>query len=195
MRVLIVFFLLFSLTSCTTLQIIHIGLQKKDDETPKQFNAYLKKHRIKYDYSLELIDSTAYLLKDSLYRLDNAVSTKFSLIQLRIYDSEGNLYSGYSQCTGDFNSRKNLNGFPPAVSSYPFVNTNLKFKNEFDLVALRTEEKASIVKKAENSKYVFVVYWNIWTRYFSRHVLREVSQLKRKYKEDLVVVLVNVAKD
>lgn len=88
-----------------------------------------------------------------------------------------------------------MNGFPPAISSYPFVNTNLKFKNEFDLIALSAEEKASIIKKAENSNYVFVVYWNIWTRYFSRNVLREVSHLKKKYKEDLVVVLVNVAKD
>ncbi len=195
MRVLIVFFLLLSLSSCTTLQIIHIGLQKKDDETSKEFNAYLKRHRIKYDYSLELIDSTAYLLKDSLYRLDNAVSTKYSLIQLRIYDSKGNLYSGYSQCTGDFNSRKILNGFPPAKSSYPFVNTKLKFKNEFDLIVLSAEQKASIIEKAENSNYVFVVYWNIWTRYLSRNVLREVSYLKKKYKEDVLVILVNVARD
>lgn len=67
--------------------------------------------------------------------------------------------------------------------------------NELELINIDSETKINLIKNSKNYDYIFIVYWTIWTNYFSKHLLKEVSKIKDKYPEKVLVILVNTAKD
>ena len=188
------FFLLLLplLFSCNLIRLLNTSEEK--DEKTEEIHAFLKKHNYQFDYSFENTDSTAKLLRSPKYRVNND-SLRYSYIQLRIYDSMGTLYSGYSMCMGNFDKRKFIDSIPPAKNSYPFINTHLKFENELEVVDINPETKAKVLEESASYDYVFVVYYTIWSNYFSKHVLKEVSKAKARYRDKIMVIFVNVAKD
>jgi hypothetical protein len=167
-------------------------LKDSNDESTIEVNRYLKHY--KYDYSLFADDTKSWMQKTKTYGINNDTS-KYSYIQLRIFNRDGSLHSAYSQCMGDFNSRNFVDSFPLKKNDYPFVNTQLKFKNELDLLLLNSETKEQILVKSEKYNYTYVVYYTIWTSYFSKHVLKEVSKIKKKHPNEALVILVNMARD
>jgi hypothetical protein len=96
---------------------------------------------------------------------------------------------------GDFNKRDFVDSFPLKRNDYPFINEQLKLKNEMDLLDLSSERKEQILSRSGNYKFTYVVYYAIWTSYLSKHVLKEVSKIKSKNPNDVMVVLVNLARD
>jgi len=184
--------ILLFFTSCNLMRLINTTEEK--NESALEIDKYLTKHKILYDYSFQNIDSTSHLLKREKYRINDS-SSIYSYIQLRVFDSLGELYSGYSQCMGSFNKKRFIEELPPKRNEYPFINNNLIFENELELIELDTEVKNTILKEYRRYNYIFVVYWNIWTNYFSRHVLKEVSRIKELNKGEVLVLLVNTAKD
>lgn len=192
MKLGILFFLLLTLNSCDLLRLLNTSKEK--DESTKEINRFLTKHNYKYDFSFENIDSTSNLLKSLKHRLNND-TTSYSYIQLRIYDSLGNLYSGYSQCMGNFNTRKIIDSLPPSKNTNPFLNNTLKFQDELDLININLDTKLQVIQESKKYDYILVVYWTIWTNYFSKHVLKEVSNIKSKNPKNVLVIVVNVAKE
>ena len=183
-------FLTLTFSSCNLIHILHMS--ERNDESKEEVDRFLKKYN--YDFSLFADDSKSYLHKTKIHGI-NDDTTKYSYIQLRIYNRDGSLYSAYSQCMGDFNSRNFMDSFPLKKNDYPYVNQQLRLKNEMDLVDLSSESKEQILDKSANYNYTYVVYYASWTSYFSKHVLKKVSQIKTKYPDDVCVVLVNLAKD
>lgn len=191
MRYCLILALSIVLSSCNLVRLINTT--EENNETVEEIEEYLSKHKILYDYSLQNIDSTSHLLRQQKYRINDS-SSVYSYIQLRIFDSEGNLYSGYSQCMGSFNEKHFIKELPPDRNEYPFINNDLIFENELDLVKINPESEGAILKEYKNYDYIFLVYWNIWTNYFSKHVLKEVSKIKEEYSDNVLVILVNTAK-
>jgi hypothetical protein len=167
-------------------------MSEPNDESISEVNRFIKKY--KYDYSLFEDDTKSWMQKTKMYGINND-TTKYSYVQLRIYNRDGSLYSAYSQCMGDFNKRNFVDSFPLKRNDYPFINKQLKFKNEMDLLDLSSEGKEQILKQSENYKFTYVIYYAIWTNYPSEHVLKEVSKIKSKNPNDVMVVLVNLARD
>jgi hypothetical protein len=167
-------------------------MSEPNDESTIEVNRYLKKY--KYDYSLFADDSKSWMQKTKMYGINND-TTKYSYVQLRIYNRDGSLYSAFSQCMGDFNKRDFVDSFPLKRNDYPFINEQLKLKNEMDLLDLSSERKEQILSRSGNYKFTYVVYYAIWTSYLSKHVLKEVSKIKSKNPNDVMVVLVNLARD
>lgn len=192
MKVLLVLLFLPLLFSCNLIRLLNMS--EENNEKTEEINAFLKKHKYEFDYSFENTDSTAKLLRSPKYRINND-SLRYSYIQLRIYDSTGDLYSGYSICMGNFDKRKFIDSVPPARNTYPFINKNLKFENELDVIDITPETRNKVLHEYKSYDYVFVVYYTIWTNYFSKHVLKEVSKAKARNRDKTMVVLVNVAKD
>lgn len=182
--------LLLTLNSCNLIRLLNTSEQK--DESAEEIETFLSKKKYSFDYSFENIDSTSNLLSKEKYRLNDS-NVNYSYIQLRIYDSTGNLYSGYSQCMGSFNKKKIIDSFPPSKNTFPFINKDLKFINELNLIKLDSLTKNRILTNYNEYDYVFVVYWTIWTQYFSKHVLKEVSKVKQRESEKILVILVNTA--
>lgn len=183
-------FLALIFTSCNIIRILQTS--EPNDESAIEVNSYMKKY--KYDYSLFADDSKSWMQKTTMYGINND-TTKYSYIQLRIYNRDGSLYSAYSQCMGDFNKRDFVDSLPLKRNDYPFINKQLKFKNEMDLLDLSSERKEQILKLSGNYKFTYVVYYAIWTSYLSKHVLKKVSKIKSKNPNDVMVVLVNLARD
>jgi hypothetical protein len=96
---------------------------------------------------------------------------------------------------GDFNDRNFVDSFPLKKNDYPYVNAQLSFKNELDFLALKTETKEQILLQSMHNKYTYVVYYAIWTSWAAKHVLRRVSKIKREHPTEVLVLLVNVARD
>lgn len=192
MKYILIFIPLIALYSCDIMRLLNTSKQK--DETTEEISVFLNKHKFIYDYSFSNIDSTSNLLTDSIYKLDKK-SAIYSFIQLRIYDTSGKLYSGYSQCMGNFNSRKFIDSLPPLKNSYPYLNSELEFKDELNLISISPETKMQVLQEYQRYDYIFVVYWTIWTNYFSKHVLREVSKIKSEEPDRVFVIFVNLAKE
>jgi hypothetical protein len=186
------FVLLLSLNSCDLIRLLNTSEQ--NDESTEEINSFLRKRKYKYDYSFENVDSTSDSLARPKYRLNND-RTNYAFIQLRIFKSNGELYSGYSQCMGNFNNRKFIDSLPPTKNTYPYINTELLFENELDLINISPGIKSQIIDKSKKYDYTFVVYWTIWTNYFSEHVLHEVSKMKAEFPDKVLVILVNTAKE
>ncbi len=167
-------------------------MTEPNDESTKEVNRFIKNY--KYDYSLFADDSKSSMQKTKIYGINND-TTKYSYIQLRIYNRDGSLYSAYSQCMGDFNKRNFVDSFPLKKNDYPFINMQLKFKNEMDLLSLSSETKEQILDESQKYKYTYLVYYAIWTNSLSKHVLKEVSKIKSKHPNDALVILVNLARD
>jgi hypothetical protein len=169
-----------------------LNTSEQKNESKDEIDSFLTKRKYHFDYSFENIDSTSNLLTDEKYRINDS-NVNYSYIQLRVYDSIGKFYSGYSQCMGDFNKRNFIDSFPPSKNTYPFLNNDLNFENELDLIYIDSTLTDGILKMSKTYDYTFVVYWNIWTNYFSKHVLREVSKMKRKHPNRVLVIFVNTA--
>lgn len=183
-------FLALIFTSCNIIRILQMS--EPNDESAIEVNRYLKKYE--YDYSLFADDTKSLMQKTKIYGINND-TTKYSYVQLRIYNRDGSLYSAYSQCMGDFNKRNFVDSFPLKRNDYPFINQQLKFKNEMDLLNLSSERKEQILSQSVNYKFTYVVYYAIWTSYASKHLLKKVSKIKLKHPNDVMVVLVNLARD
>lgn len=192
MKILLALTILMICYSCDLIRLLNTSKEK--NETTDEINLFLSKNKYKFDYSFENIDSTAKYLRSPKYRI-NDDSLKYSYIQLRIFDHNGYLYSGYSLCMGNFDNRKILDSFPPKKNTYPMINNELTLKNEFNLLYIDENKRSEILTKSKYYKYTFVVYWTIWTNYFSKHLLKEVSKIKTKFSDDVLVVLVNLARD
>lgn len=176
-------FLALLFTSCNVIKLIQLTEAK--DESAAEVNRFVRHYR--FDYSVFADDSKSWMQKTSTFAVNNDTS-KYSYIQLRVFNRDGSLYSAYSQCMGDFNRRNFIDSFPLEKNDYPFVNQQLQFKNELNLLALNTETKNQLLEQANNYKYTFVVYYTIWTHVLSKHVLREVSKVKSKHPNDVLVV-------
>jgi len=177
------------LSSCNI--ILLLQLKEETDESKTQVIRFTR--RYKFDYHFFADDSKSWLQKTKTYGINNDTS-KYSYIQLRIFNRDGSLHSAYSQCMGDFNKRNFVDSFPLKKNDYPFINHQLTFKNELDLLTLDEESKKQMLLNSVRFKYTYVVYYTIWTNYLSKHVLKEVSKIKTKHPNDVMVVLVNTAK-
>ncbi len=191
MKLVLLFILLITFNSCNLIRLLNTS--ERNDESTEEINSFLSKRKYHFDYSFKNIDSTSYLLDDSNFRLND--SSHYSAIQLRIYDSVGDFYSGYSQCMGSFYDVKAINKLPPPKNLYPYLNTNLKFKDELELIEIDSETKLMLLESPIKYDYIFVVYWTAWSNSFSKRLLQKVSKIKKKNQEKVLVILINIAKD
>ena len=123
----------------------------------EEVDEFLRKRHYHYDYSLLTVDSLFYKHAEKKY--NNEViystiavgqSTKWALLQARVYNADGTYYSSYSQCMGDFESKKFLKNYPPTNALiHSNINKDLLQKNEFDLVHTDSTQVKSILDQAK----------------------------------------------
>lgn len=190
MKVTLFLFLTLLLTSCNIIRILQ--LKEPNDESVQEVSKFIKHYN--YDFSVFADDSKYWMQKSKAYGINDDTS-KSSQVQVRIYHPNGSLYSAYSQCMGDFNDRNFVDSFPLKKNDYPYVNAQLSFKNELEFLALQTETKEQILLQSMHHKYTYVVYYAIWTSWAAKHVLKQVSKIKKEHPTEVLVLLVNVARD
>lgn len=162
-----------------------------------EVNGYLQQENITYyDYSIllpkESVDSlsaTNHAL--NLWKLERNVPQ--SSIQLRVYDSSGQLVNGYSQCYGNMNrvnilSEKDSKQFEQFPNNY-----SLLFSSEIELWNIPSEQQEAIEKANSHKKYTFVIYWNIWSNYYSKVIFKNLEKYLSRFqmREEVLIILVN----
>lgn len=195
-----------SLTSCKTIIgcsfhdfIKIINLNSRKDRSPEEIEEFLRKRHYRYDYSFLAVDTLLSRYSDEkhnnqivLANIESVRTKKYSLLQARVFNTDGSYYSSFSQCAGDFESKGFLRNWPPInLVNCQYTNQNLILKNEFDLVNIDTIQTKSVLEEALLFKYIIVVYWNVEANYYSERILERTSRLKRKYPNDVMVILVN----
>jgi hypothetical protein len=193
LRKLILLTSILSFHSCNIIRLFNID--ESNDETKNEIELFLQKHNYCYDYNLCSTDSTYSSFSDEKNNLYVTSSTFISAIQLRIFDKSGVLYSAYSQCGGDFKKNRNIKEVPPPQNQNPNLNTKLRLIDELALLEITEDERKEIINKSESYPYTFILHYTIWSNYFSENVLADISKLKKKYPEKMLVILVNVARN
>jgi hypothetical protein len=200
MRLPIVMLLPFLLHACGFVR--YMGTKEPCEKTEPEIEAYLHEHKISnFDYSLCLNDQLTDSLSAATYALDTwklERHTPQSKMQIRIYDSVGRFLNGYAQCYGDF---KRLN----ILKEKDFVyfrhlpnNTSLSFSNECDLWKVDTGVRSEIARLAAARTYTIIVYWNVWSNYYSTVMLREVQKYRKRFDPagtKTVIILVNTDRE
>ncbi len=97
-----------------TMKAIPLFLEKLSDKNEDEVKHFLKRKNYRFDYNLLSIDSLSHCHAYEKYNIQKvpesifARSNTYSALQLRIYKSNGELYSALSQCDGDFNPIPNF---------------------------------------------------------------------------------------
>jgi hypothetical protein len=194
-KIILTVFTLVLISSCGFVHFM--GTKDPVDKSKEEVDKYLMKNQVSfYDYNLLLKDEWIDSLSGkkhalNLWQLEHG--TKQSTIQLRMYDSLGILVNGYAQCYGEFKKLNILSGKPFKTFSHLPTNFDLRFRDNLDLWNITGSERQEILEKSANQKFTFVVYWNIWSNYYSRVMLKELRKYLKKYemKDEVLIILVN----
>mgnify|MGYP003618252313 FL=1 len=187
---------IFSFQSCTFIRYMNTKeiVNKNESEIAK----YLESNKIDfYDYSfvfsgINNIDS----LSNENHVLDlwkYERGTEQSTIQIRVYNSSGNLINGYTQCYGNLNSinilsEKNTKIFQRLPNNY-----SLLFENELSLLNIQEKVKDEIKLKSSQKTFTIVIYWNIWSNHFSKIIFQKLKKYLKRYEmyDDVLIILIN----
>ena len=193
-------FLLLMMTGCQL--VYYLQVNERHDDNLSEIKEYLDKNQISsFDYSLKLIDSLGYLMHTEKHMVNTwklERGGEASAVELKIYNSEGTLINAYSQCFGPFKKLNILDSYPPRTIPHLPINYDLKFTDELKLWDIDNEMKNQLVAESKESTYIFVMYWNIWTKQFTRVVLKALESYMTTYDPDrtkFLYILVNNARD
>lgn len=186
---------MFALQSCGFIH--YMGTKDIVQKNEFEVNKYLEQKNVSfYDYSFVLSKENIALLNSSEHVLDlwkYEKGVEQSTIQLRIYDSNGQLVNGYAQCYGDMNrinilSSENFKQFERFPNNY-----NLLFSNELNLFNLTQQQQQTILEQSSLKKYTFVIYWNIWSNHYSTVIFKHLDRYMNNYemKQNSVIILAN----
>lgn len=193
--------ILFSLSFLLLFQscgFIHfMGTKQIEDKTKQEVQLYLKKLDFNdYDYSFLLPKENFDSLGVKRHVLDLwkfERQSQQSVIQVRIYGREGKFLNGYAQCYGDMN-KVNILGKEEFVEFKQFPNNyDLVFEDELLLLSLDEYIHSEIIETSKKRKYSIVVFWNIWSNYYSKVIFKNLKKYLNKYnnREDCLIILVN----
>lgn len=186
---------IFSFQSCTFIRYMNTKeiVNKNESEIAK----YLESNKIDfYDYSFVFSGINIDSLSNENHVLDlwkYERGTEQSTIQIRVYNSSGNLINGYTQCYGNLNSinilsEKNTKIFQRLPNNY-----SLLFENELSLLNIQEKVKDEIKLKSSQKTFTIVIYWNIWSNHFSKIIFQKLKKYLKRYEmyDDVLIILIN----
>lgn len=194
-KIIIFLFITLSVSSCGFIH--YMGTKERVEKGDDEIKTYLDKENFRtYNYSLKMKPYFLDKLAEKehaldLYKLER--NTEQSTMQIRVFDSNGELITGYTQCYGNLNWINILRKKCFVKRDKFYNNYELKFEDEFDLYEITEEEKNKILKESEGKNRI-VIYWNIWSNYYSRIMLKKTRKYIKKFDPEMkntFVILVN----
>lgn len=186
----------FTLSSCTLLLPFY-GVKSP------QFESIDKQKEILSEYScdtsnLYFIDTNYYDSLDysdkyaiNTYKLKKG--TGASAIQLRMYDSQGALTSGWSQCFGKADRHGILDSVPFFNDKDLPINQKLTLQNDLKMFQVSQEKRKHILSEARNHDYTIVLIWVGYAGVFTKRTLRNLNRYQENNPEhDFYVLKMNL---
>ncbi len=191
---LLIILLSIILSSCS---LIHfLSVEDKSTENRSDYQKYLMSYGYDTTNSFQLLKR----YYDTISVLPYAMNTyklkhegKASPIQIRVYDSTGKFLNGYEQCFGELRRTHILDSFPlKKISHFP-INYNLLLKNDIKLFVNDTNEQKRIMSESTNKKYTFIIYYCLWTGYYSNNTLIKFKKHLKSDMKDILLLKVNTS--
>jgi hypothetical protein len=174
-----------------------MGTKGVADKSETDVNDYLKDNGfLFYDFSFllpkENIDSLSFINHTlDLWKYEKEV--KQSTIQIRVYDSIGRLINGYAQCYGEMNkvnilSEEKFKYFKQFPNNYSLI-----FFNELNIWGIPVSQQSLIKEQSSRKRYTFVIYYNIWSNYYSKVMFRNLRKYLNKYgmRGNSLIIFIN----
>lgn len=186
---------IISLNSCSFIR--YMNTKEKMDKSENEISAYLEKINFKtYNYSLKMKDTfLAKLVEDKhvldLYKKER--NTSQSTMQIRVYGKDGHLITGYTQCYGNLNLINILRKKEFVNYDHFYNNYNLEYEDEFELFNITKDEKNKLISESTDKNKI-VIYWNIWSNYYSKIMLKKTKKYVKKFDPEMketFILLVN----
>jgi hypothetical protein len=176
-------------------------MDEQNDESVDEIVDYFEKNKVEYEFAIQLVDSPYYVLDSprhvlNLYKYNRNISA--SPVQIRIYSvNDDSLFIGYSQCYGPLKRFPFFTTYPPLKVNYLPNNYSLKLRDELDLFDVGIDELNLISSRISNFEYVIIVYWNIYTKHYSKDAIKRVTEYVNEFnlKDKVMIILANSAKD
>lgn len=190
-------FLVFN--SCSLIH--HLRMDEQNDENIIEIENYLKNNNLDFGYLIQLVDSPYYIIDSpshvlNMYKYERNIAA--SPVQVRIYSvDDDSLFIGYSQCYGPLKKFPFFNTYPPSKVDYLPNNYSLTLSNELHLFDIEEDEINILKSKILKYEYIIVVYWNIYTKYYSKDTIKRVTKYVDQFdlKNKVMIILANSAKD
>jgi len=181
--------------SCTFIH--YINTKEIVNKNESEISEYLETNKVDfYDYSFVFPEISIDSLSNKSHAIDMwkyERQTEQSTIQIRVYNSDGSLVNGYTQCYGDMNkinilSEKNTKLFKQFPNNY-----SLLFEDELSLLNISDGMKDEIKLKYPQKTFTFVVYWNIWSNHFSKIIFQKLRIYLNKFdmQNNVLIILIN----
>jgi len=162
--------------------------ENRPPDTPGQYNAQLHKLRIDTTNSYQL--KAAY--KDSLSNNKYAINTwklshngSASLIQIRLYNINGELVNAYEQCFGPLWGNSILKSVPDTEVNDKRISFKPTLLTDLNLLNIPDSKRLELYNERKDYDRVLLVMYNKWSGWYSKHVLKKARKYIRhnsKYK-------------
>jgi hypothetical protein len=198
MRVNILLLAVAALTGCNFIYSTVTGIKDSRVETPEFQREYLSKNRIDTNYMAVLKKHYLDSLSHSKYSLDTFKNMGFTPIQFRVYDRNGELYTGWEICLGSAEKMNLYAAFPQKAPKRLPINYRINLENDLNYVQPLNFNKQNLFDEIKKGEYDYVVI-SLWAGYlgkFSRRMLEQIDAAIAGNKHERIIhIKVNLGND
>lgn len=187
---------IFTLAGCTLLLPFY-GVKSSRFESIDKQKEILSKYGCDtsnlYFIDTSYYDSLDYSDKYAINTYKLKKGTGASAIQLRMYDSQGALTSGWAQCFGKAERHGIFDSVPFRNEKYLPVNHKLTLHNDLKMFQISEEERKQILSEVQSHDYTIVLIWVGYAGVFTKRALRNLSRYQTENSEyDFYVLKMNL---
>jgi hypothetical protein len=178
-RMIFSFFLSTCLLGCNFFYSTITGIKNTRYESEPYQKKYLLSKGVDTSY-LAYFDKTYYsMLAKPSHSLDTFNNLGYTPIQFRVFDKDGNFYSGWEICFGNADKAGLYKNFPhPAVARWP-INKQLKLQNDLNYLVPINFSLDEIKKNIQGGKYDYIVI-SFWAGFLGKHSVKMLKSLDQQ---------------
>lgn len=189
------------INSCGFVKVmsVTISTDKRKYDTQEDINKKFNKYDISTSNSFYLsktgddsLSMMPFVVNMYKYRRDSTLDSA-SPLQVRIYNSFGEIYMNWEQCFGPLNSWEIFDTYPPKATLNVVENKRINILNDIRLIEANNETKKSIINISKKKQYTFFIFYANWMGLYTNQVLKKMNAYQQKYSDDIQVVYINTS--
>lgn len=180
--------IVLNFSSCSLIHYLSVD-ENQSPDTPSQYNSLL--HALKID-TANSFQLKAVYYTDSLSTNKYAINSwklthngKASSMQIRLYNSKGELVNAYEQCFGPLWGNSILKSVPDEKVEDTRINFKPTYLTDLTLLNIPDSKRLELYNERTNYDRILLVMYNRWSGWYSKHMLRKLRKYIRrnsKYK-------------
>ena len=188
-------FFFIALSSCSLIASVFLGIKEVRTESEAYQKNYLVSLGIDTNYLAVIESSRITDLGKAPYKLDTFTKQSFTPVQFRVYDKEGNFFTGWEQCFGSAKKMKIYENFPQRAKAHIPLNYSVNLASDLELLNPLNFEKTAIQKLLKGKyDYVVVAFWAGYLGSLSRSMMKDLDHAIKTSDKKILFVKANLGK-